>query len=1048
MRINDAGNPVAILASTVISNGKYSFNLTSLGITFSSTLVVQVRNQATGAKMRAFVASETVNIDPVSEAAVRMVLERVAVTPGRTLDAFTVKELSDLAASVDLLTTARHASADIDLEHTVASIKNAAAGDAVISAFIGAASGAGQTIEGPGDVGNYFPNAVGNMWQVQVTTWEPVKGWVTYTDTLEITETREVNGVPVTVFRQSNPSNSGIPEEDYRSKDSAGIVYHGNSDPSDTLTSQVVPYREETFPLQAGATFGQINGEGVDCGEDLDGDGIHETCSMQFVDTVTGFETVTLPMGTFRNCAKIETRGSIIVTSSRYGTTATETVWDVTWRAPGIGQVRASTVIAVAGTSVRTTNSYLTGYTIDGHSSTEPVPSIVSQYPAADVTITSPRPTITATFSEAMDPTTIEGNSFLVRDSTGAYVAGSIAYADRIASFTPNEQLDWSGTYTFILTTDMKNTAGNAMADSYTWSFSIDAVPPSISSAGPTNAVQGNLTSISAVFAEEMNPSTINGFTFTVKDADNYSFSPRMISYANRIATLTTWYPLPSGSYTATISTGAQDVAGNALADTYSWTFTVDRPGPAVVSTSPTNNATGVDFSPTVTVTFSEDMDPSSLWFSLREDGGALTSYTSYSNKTAKLVPSRPLTRGKTYTAFISQLAQDLAGNVLGKDYSWSFTVDPGLFLPPVSFAAGSFPQGVAIGDINGDGRNDVVVATYYLNPDKIYQVFVYLQNAEGNLEVQTPIEYTPSNNYAWYQSVAIGDLNHDGRNDIVVANAPTDIAVFLQNASGGFDPARAYPTTDSSRIRIADLNNDGLMDIAGLGGLNTMSIWYQNEGGGLNSPIVYAVQSGGGSADIAIGDVNNDGLVDIVVKNGDSAKDIAFGILTQRQDGTLNEPVYYDTQSSLWDKTGVAIAIGDLNGDGLNDIVMTYGTASDTPKIGVFVQNLQGGFNPPVEYDLYHGSASVYIEDVNGDGINDVIVRHADVLGIYCGIYYGQADGTLTAEDLYAYGVPTGGDVRLGSTAVGDINGDGLADIAILDSPGFLKVLYHVPPP
>ena len=66
--------------------------------------------------------------------------------------------------------------------------------------------------------------------------------------------------------------------------------------------------------------------------------------------------------------------------------------------------------------------------------------------------------------------------------------------------------------------------------------------------------------------------------------------------------------------------------------------------------------------------------------------------------------------------------------------------------------------------------------------------------------------------------TVAIGDINNDGRNDVVVGNSGLNIEVFLQNSNGGLNPSVKYPTVDSDKIKIGDFNNDGLLDVVGIG--------------------------------------------------------------------------------------------------------------------------------------------------------------------------------------------------------------------------------------
>lgn len=138
------------------------------------------------------------------------------------------------------------------------------------------------------------------------------------------------------------------------------------------------------------------------------------------------------------------------------------------------------------------------------------------------------------------------------------------------------------------------------------------------------------------------------------------------------------------------------------------------------------------------------------------------------------------------------------------------------IFKPYINYKTGSYPEAVAIGDVNGDGKNDVVMTTSTSsNSDPVndYKLFVFIQNSAGGLN--PPIKYSVS---GVPTSVDICDLNNDGKKDVVVGNKGVNIEVFIQNQSGGLDSGVNYSTTNSQSIKTGDFNNDGLMDVAGIG--------------------------------------------------------------------------------------------------------------------------------------------------------------------------------------------------------------------------------------
>ncbi|MEW6608153.1 MAG: VCBS repeat-containing protein [bacterium] len=363
------------------------------------------------------------------------------------------------------------------------------------------------------------------------------------------------------------------------------------------------------------------------------------------------------------------------------------------------------------------------------------------------------------------------------------------------------------------------------------------------------------------------------------------------------------------------------------------------------------------------------------------------------------------------------------------------------LFLHFVAYPVGSWPEAVAIGDVNGDGRNDVVMTTsFYFDPESDYHIFVFLQNVLGELE--PPVKYSAGNG----NSVDIGDLNNDGRNDVVVT-AHNAIGVFYQNGSGGLNPMVTYPSNHFSvsntyKLRIGDFNNDGLLDVVSIDwGTQSpdVDVFLQNINGTLNPPVTYSVTHGGYD-DLDVGDVNNDGLTDIIVMSGQGFYP-NIGVLHQEINGTFGLPVYYDLGE---DELTRGVAVGDINGDILEDIVVSYGGNQPNSFIGTFLQNNSGTLNPAISYPSYDIPEAVEIEDVNFDGRNDVIVAHGGWMAM--GVYLQGAEGTLLPYELYQ--LPYASHYNPHGLDVGDINSDGANDVVIADYNYGLVVLYHTPIP
>jgi hypothetical protein len=178
-----------------------------------------------------------------------------------------------------------------------------------------------------------------------------------------------------------------------------------------------------------------------------------------------------------------------------------------------------------------------------------------------------------------------------------------------------------------------------------------------------------------------MNPATITAATFTLKQGTT------VISGAvTSLGATATFNPAAnlavSTVYTATITTGVTDLAGNAMASTYVWTFTTgttaDTTRPTVVSTIPANAATGVAVNANIYVTFSEAMNPLTITASTitLKQGTTLISgaVTSPSTTTAALNPGSDLANNTTYTVTVTTGVKDLAGNAMAVAKVWNFT--------------------------------------------------------------------------------------------------------------------------------------------------------------------------------------------------------------------------------------------------------------------------------------------------------------------------------------------------------------------------------------
>jgi hypothetical protein len=306
-------------------------------------------------------------------------------------------------------------------------------------------------------------------------------------------------------------------------------------------------------------------------------------------------------------------------------------------------------------------------------------PTVISTDPTNNAIGVLLDKTVTATFSMAMDPLTLTTASFSIKQGLTT-VAGTVSYTGSTASFNPTSPFDANTVYVCTITTVAKNIAGIALAENYVWSFTTEAPSaPVVVLTDPANNATGVVLNkmITATFNVPMDPLTLNATTFTVKQGTNTVAG--IISYYGKTVSFLPTSPYAANTlYTATITTGAANVAGIPMAADYVWTFTTGTlAAPTVISTDPTNNATGVPLNKTVTVAFSEPMDPltfTAATFTLSQGLTVINGTISYSGTNASFVPTVPLEANTVYTGTVTTGVTNVAGVPMAYNYVWTFT--------------------------------------------------------------------------------------------------------------------------------------------------------------------------------------------------------------------------------------------------------------------------------------------------------------------------------------------------------------------------------------
>jgi hypothetical protein len=317
---------------------------------------------------------------------------------------------------------------------------------------------------------------------------------------------------------------------------------------------------------------------------------------------------------------------------------------------------------------------------------------------------------ITATFSEAMNSATILApGTFTVTGPGVTPVPGTVTYdgTNNIAIFAPTGgNFATSTTFTATITTAAQSLGALPLATNYVWTFttgaSTDTTAPTVIFTNPVDTASGVATNqkIAATFNEGMDSTTIAASTFTLTGP---GATPVLgtVNYAT-IGSTATFTPssvlAPNTLYSATITTGAMDLAGNALASNFGWTFTTgpitDTFAPVVSSTNPAAGAIGVALDASINATFNKAMDSSTLntaTFTVTGPGATVVAgKVSYdvSDNIATFTPAGALASSTTFTATVTTGAEDLAGNALGADFQWTFATGATAGLSPIDLGA------------------------------------------------------------------------------------------------------------------------------------------------------------------------------------------------------------------------------------------------------------------------------------------------------------------------------------------------------------------------
>lgn len=356
-----------------------------------------------------------------------------------------------------------------------------------------------------------------------------------------------------------------------------------------------------------------------------------------------------------------------------------------------------------------------------------------------------------------------------------------------------------------------------------------------------------------------------------------------------------------------------------------------------------------------------------------------------------------------------------------------------------IAGAAGSAPQHIVFGDINRDGKPDIVTANQNTNDISIFTNTTVLNST-------TPAFSAPANFASGSQphSVSLGDINGDGLPDIAVANTSSStVSVFLNTTAAG----AAIPTLAAKKdltsasgpysVFIMDMNGDGKTDIiAGAQAGGVISVFINTTAAGA-STVSFSTKTdfsaGTGATHLWIEDFNNDGKADVSIAGNTAAKVSVFlnTTVTGASTPTFAARAEFTAGATVW-----SVTAADFNKDGKPDLAVAN---RGLTTMSVFINTMASGastasFSAKTDFTIGSTPIGIIAADLNADGLSDIAVVNRGSSSVSL-MYNTTVPGASTPAFAYKLDLTTASTPYF--PAASDINGDGKIDIAVCNSGG-----------